>query len=215
MKNLNRILLLMAVINFFCLTAPYAQSKKGWVTLFDGSSLDGWKVGENAATFSLSDGLLKVAGPRAHLFYVGPFQNHSFKNFEFKAVVKTTPGSNSGLYIHTEYQERGWPEKGYEVQVNNSHRDWIRTGSLYDIQDIKESYAKDNEWYTQHIIVKGKRIIVKINDTVVIDYTEPENPLRTEDHKYRLLNRGTFAIQGHDAKSVVYYKNIQVKLMPD
>ncbi len=215
MKNLNRILLFTAVFCLLFLPAAFSQSKKGWISLFDGKSLDGWKVGENAATFSIADGLLKVAGTRAHLFYDGPVKNHSFKNFEFRAVVKTTPGSNSGLYIHTEYQERGWPEKGYEIQVNNSHRDWIRSGSLYDILDVKENYAKDDEWYTTHIIVKNKRIIVKINDVVVIDYTEPANPRRTDDHKNRLLSAGTFAIQGHDAKSVVYYKSIEVKPMPD
>ncbi len=215
MKHLNLTLLFTAVFCLFLSSTTFSQSKKGWISLFDGKSLDGWKVGENASTFSVEDGLLKVAGTRAHLFYDGPVRNHSFKNFEFKAVVKTTPGSNSGLYIHTEYQERGWPEKGYEIQVNNSHRDWIRSGSLYDIQDVKENYAKDDEWYTTHIIVKDKRIIVKINDVVVIDYTEPANPRRTDDHKGRLLGKGTFAVQGHDVKSVVYYKSIEVKPMPD
>ena len=78
------------------------------------------------------------------------------------------PGSNSGIYFHTEYQESSWPEKGYEVQVNNSHTDWRRSGSLWAIQDVKETYAKDNEWYTTHIKVKGKHVQVYINDQKVI-----------------------------------------------
>ena len=109
-----------------------------WVSLFDGKSLDGWKASESQSTFTVKDGAIVVFGPRSHLFYVGPAGNHSFKNFEFQAEVMTTPGSNSGIYFHTAYQETGFPEKGFEVQVNNSHTDWKRTGGLYDIQDVRE-----------------------------------------------------------------------------
>jgi hypothetical protein len=124
----------------------------------------------------------------------------------------TTPGSNSGLYFHTEYQEKSWPSKGFEVQVNNSHTDWKRTASLYNIQDIKETFVADNVWYTETIIVQGKRIITKINDKVVVDYTEPDN---IDKSKGRKLSSGTFAIQAHDPKSKVYVKDIMVKILPD
>jgi len=58
------LMLLMAV------SVSFAQKKKkdGWISIFDGKSMDGWKVGENASTFSLENGTLKVAGPRAHIF---------------------------------------------------------------------------------------------------------------------------------------------------
>ncbi|MGB5318649.1 3-keto-disaccharide hydrolase [Eudoraea sp.] len=186
-----------------------------WVSLFNGENLDGWKVGENANTFSVVDGKIKAAGDVAHLFYDGEVANHQFKNFEFKASVMTTPNSNSGIYIHTQYQESDWPMYGYEAQVNNSHTDWRRTGSLYAIADVKENYVEDNEWYTEYVEVEGNRIIIKINDIVLVDYTEPENPLRDEGSKYRILSRGTFALQGHDPESVVYYKDIMVRLLPD
>src|SRR5690606_21728702 len=88
-----------------------AENAGEWISLFNGESLEGWKVGENAATFSVEEGTIKVAGPQAHLFYEGPVNDHEFKNFEFKAQVKTTPGSNSGIYFHTAYQESGWPAK--------------------------------------------------------------------------------------------------------
>ena len=107
-----------------------------------------------------------------------PLVHHNFKNFEFKADVMTTPGSNSGIYFHTIYQEKGWPAKGYEVQVNNSQSDWRRTGSLYAIQDVREVYVKDNEWYTEYFKVEGKRVTVKLNDKTVVDYTEPDNVKR-------------------------------------
>jgi hypothetical protein len=195
-------------------SACFAQEQSGWVPLFDGKSLNGWKVGDSDTTFKVENGLIKVNGPVAHLFYVGDVHQHNFKNFEFKAEVITLPGSNSGIYFHTAYQDKSWPEKGFEVQVNNSHTDWKRTGSLYDIVDVREKYAKDNEWYTEHIIVKGKRVIVKINDKTVVDYTEPDD-FKPTKNPGRRISSGTFALQGHDPGSTVFYRNIMVKPLAD
>lgn len=207
--------LLVSVLFVSCASSQSATNKDGWISLFDGKSMDGWKVGDNASSFSIQDGAIVANGPAAHLFYMGDVGGHNFKNFEFKADVMTTPGSNSGIYFHTTYQNGGWPSKGYEVQVNNSHSDWRRTGSLYAIEDIRENYAKDNEWYTESITVMGKRVIIKVNDKVVVDYTEPENVTRPKGMENRLLSSGTFALQAHDPKSKVYYKNIMVKPLAD
>lgn len=190
------------------------DSKNGWISLFDGTSLNGWKASENPATFHVENGAIVVNGPRAHLFYEGPVQNHDFKNFEFKAQVMTTPGSNSGMFIHTAYQENDWPSKGYEIQVNNSHTDWRRTGSLYAVQDVKEQVVKDNEWYTEHIIVQGKHITVKINDKTVVDYTEPDSLNAPGSTVTKKLSSGTVALQGHDPKSKVYFKDVMIKPLP-
>jgi hypothetical protein len=211
----------MRYLTALCLTAvaalagsaPIAQND-GFIPLFDGKSLDGWKAGENAATFSVANGAIVVSGPRAHLYYVGPVQQHDFKSFEFKADVMTTPGSNSGIYFHTAYQEGGWPAKGYEVQVNNSHTDPKRTGGLYGIQDVFEPPAKDNEWFTEHITVQGKRVTVKVNGKQLVDYTEPDNLQRPPQMAERRLSSGTFALQGHDPESKVLYRNIAVKPLP-
>ncbi|TKT87666.1 3-keto-disaccharide hydrolase [Dyadobacter frigoris] len=205
--NLFSALLALTVL----ISAVSAPKQDGWISIFDGKSLKGWKVGNNASSFSIEDGAIKVNGPVGHLFYEGPVKNHMFKNFEFKAQVMTKPGANSGIYIHTTYQETGWPSKGYEVQVNNSHTDWKRTGSLYDIVDVKETYAKDNEWYTEYVKVEGKHITIKINDKTVVDYEEADADKRSPDHKERFLSSGTFAFQAHDPKSIVYFKDIMVK----
>lgn len=202
---------LAAGMAFSVLASAASFAQDGWVSIFNGNNLDGWKVGENASSFKVVDGTIQVAGPRAHLFYDGPVKNHMFKNFEFRAQVKTKPGANSGIYIHTTYQEGGWPSKGYEIQVNNSHTDWKRTGSLYDIQDVKETYVKDDEWYTEYIKVEGKHITIKINDKTVVDYEETDADNRPDGMKNRILSSGTFALQAHDPKSVVFYKDIQVR----
>lgn len=213
MKPIKFFLSIM-ICSIFC-GAALKNGDGKWVSLFDGKTLNGWKVGDHSSTFSVENGMIKVNGETAHLFYDGDIENHNFKNFEFKADVMTKPGSNSGIYFHTEYQEGGWPAKGYEVQVNNSHTDWRRTGSLYGIDDVKEVYVKDNEWYTQYIKVEGKRVIVKLNDKVVVDYSEPDSIAQKVKIGGRRISSGTFALQGHDPASTVYFKNIMVKPLDD
>lgn len=202
------------------ITVASAQQSGEWVSLFDGRTLNNWQASENPETFSVEDGNIVVDGPRAHLFYISPIndsvvpttwdKDDNFTNFEFKADVKTTEGSNSGIYFHTEYQDEGWPEKGYEVQVNNTHDDPRKTASLYAIEDIMNNApVKDGEWFTMYIRVEGQNITIKVNGETQIEYTEPEDV----DREGRVLDSGTFALQGHDPESVVYYKNIKVKVL--
>ncbi len=218
MKYFTLVSILLALnINLSC--ASWAQSsdnagKESWISLFNGKNLDGWKAGDNAETFSVEDGLLKVAGQRSHIYYTGDVENHDFQNFEFEATVMTKQGANSGIYFHTRYQDSGWPLHGYEVQINNSGGDWKRTGSLYDIVEVRENYAQDDEWFTEYIKVDGNRVIVKVNDIVTVDYTQPENPKREGERVNRILKGGTFAIQAHDPGSVIYFKEIKVRPLP-
>lgn len=209
-------LILLCTIPLVLMSCSSLNQKKsnGWISLFDGKTLNGWKKNDNPATFSVENGTIKVAGPVSHLFYDGPVNNHEFKNFEFKAQVMTKPGANSGIYFHTVFQQGGFPSKGYEVQVNNSHTDWRRTGSLYAVQDVKEILVKDNEWYEEYIMVQGKNVTIKINGKTVVEYTESED-FGLKNVGGRAISSGTFALQGHDPKSVIYYKDIMVKPLPN
>ena len=130
------------------------------------------------------------------MFYTGPVMNHDFKNFELKLKVMTTPGSNSGIFIHTRFQQSGWPTKGFEIQVNNSQSDWRRTGSVYGIQDVREVFVNDNEWYDMSIKVDGKKITIKVNDKVINEYIQPENVERPKGSEERVISSGTIALQG-------------------
>jgi len=181
------------------------------VPLFDGKTLDGWRVSENPSSARVENGAIVANGPRAHVFYDGPVGGHDFKDFELKLEVQTEPGSNSGVYLHTEYQETGWPAKGYEAQVDNSHTDPRRTGSLFAVQDVKETPVKDGEWWEYDITVTGKRIVLKVNGKTTVDYTEPEKVERPADMAGRVLSHGTIALQCHDPKSVVRFRNIRIK----
>lgn len=203
MKLLRTVLVLL--ICLIGMTSMKSDHSSEWVSLFDGKTLNGWKAAEHPGTFTVADGAIVVYGDRAHLFYEGAVNNHDFKNFELKLKVMTFPGANSGIFIHTAYQQEGWPSKGYEVQVNNTQSDWRRTASIYAVQDVKEVSMKDNEWFDMHITVQGKRITVKLNDNVVNDFTEGENGR---------LTGGTIALQGHDPGSKVMYKDIMIKILP-
>ncbi len=147
-------------------------------------------------------------GPRSHLFYTGTVENAQFKDFDFKAEVLTHPKANSGIYLHTRVSEKGWPDRGYECQVNNTHSDPKKTGGLYAVADVMNvPPAKDDEWFTYEISARGKRITIKINGKVTTDYTEPADLNRPDRH----LASGTFALQAHDPASRVEYRNVQVR----
>jgi len=185
----------------------------GWIEMFDGKSLDGWKAGENLDSWSVKDGKIVCFGPRSHLFYVA--EEKPFTNFHFKADVMTTKGSNSGIYFHTKYQEKGWPKYGYECQVNVTHGDPKKTSGIYAVEDVADPGVKDDEWYTQEIIVTGHRVQLILNGKTMVDYTEPENKPAHSKEFERRLGEGTFALQAHDPQSLVYFRNLKVKRLED
>jgi hypothetical protein len=187
----------------------------GWYSLFNGKDLDGWKASENPGTIRVVDGEIVIRGPRSHLYYVGPVNAADVTNFQWKCDVLMKPQSNSGMYIHTTFQEEGWPLQGYEVQLNNTHPDPRKTGGLYAIEDVMdESPVEDNQWFTQEVTVDGNRIVVRVNGTVTTDYTEPENVERPTEMAGRRLLHGTIALQGHDPESEVHIRNIMIRLHP-
>jgi hypothetical protein len=223
--------------------AEAAMPEEGFVSLFDGKSLEGWKIGDNADVFQVHDGMIVMECPAtnhspAHLFYNGEVRSHSFKNFDLRVDVMTYPGANSGIYFHTGFQQAGFPKLGLECQVDNSHSDWRRTGSLYGIKELtwgpetppansKEGVTvfekppvTDNVWYTQEIIYQNGSVTVKLNGQVVLEYkisdADTEHKLSTG---VTWLPEGTFALQGHPPMrnhiSKACFKNIRIKVLPD
>ncbi len=180
------------------LLAVAAPAQDGWKKIFDGKTLDGWKASENAENWTVEDGAIVGRGGRSHLFYMGEVCT----DCEFKATVMINNDGNSGMYFRAEFGP-GWP-KGYEAQVNSSHRDPKRTGSLYNFVDVLEQLVPNDTWYTQHIIAKGNRIVIKVNDKVVVDYVDEKNT-----HQ-----KGLVAFQQHHNGSVVRYKDVMLKHLP-
>jgi hypothetical protein len=198
----------------FVLLAGALFAEEGFTPLFNGKDLTGWRVNENPQAFSVKEGAIVAHGLRSHCFYVGDFAGHSFRDFELKVDVMTLPRSNGGIYFATEFQDSNWPLKGFEAQVNNSYPGDPRlTGSLYEVADNGSPVARDNEWFTEHITVKGSTVTVRVNDKIVAQWTQPPDWPGTKDFPLRRIAPGTIALQSHDPNSTVYYKNIRIKIL--
>ena len=183
-----------------------AEQKDGWILLFNGSDFSGWKMDKwNPESFSIENGAIKCNGKPSMVYYVG--KGAEMKNFHFVADVMTKPGANGGIFFHTKYQDKGWPV-GHEAQINATHKDPVKTGSVYIVKKHLESPAKDNVWFHYEIIVRGKTIETKVNGKTVVTYTEPDDAKGP-----RKLSSGTIGIQAHDPGSVVLVKNIKVKAL--
>lgn len=188
----------------------------GFVSIFNGKDLTGWKVNEAPEGVKVEDGKLIVNGNRAHVFYAGEVAGANFKNFEFKAEVLIKPGSNSGIYFHTKFQDKDWPAAGFESQVcSQAYKDPRKTGSLYAVKDLAESPVKDDEWFEYHIKVVGKKVEISLNGKLVNEWTQADDYTPPKGMAGRKLGSGTFALQVHDKGSTVMYKNIRVKPLAD
>jgi hypothetical protein len=204
---------------FVLLAAAPVLAQDGWISLFNGKDFTGWIVGGDQSSFTIRDGALVAHGPVAHAFYDGPVQKHDFKNFELMVDVMAEPNSNGGVYFHTQFQDRGFPRKGFEVQVNNTYAtDPVKTGSLYHVKDIGENdikgIVKDNEWFTEHIVVKGNTVAIRLNGKEVVNWTQTPEWNGGREGPGRVIDHGTIAMQGHDPGSTVHYKNIRIKPLP-
>lgn len=195
-----------------CMCNAEKQEAAKWTPMMDGKTFAGWKINEeNSKSWSIEDGAFKADGDRSHVFYVG--DGKPFKNFELELNVMTTPGSNGGVYFCTKYQAKGWPIEGFEAQVNATHKDPKKTGSLYAVKNIMKAPHADNKWFLYNIKVVGKKITIRVDGKVTVEYTEPENVKPGKTYP-RVLQSGTFAFQAHDPKSVVYFKDAKVRRLP-
>lgn len=228
-----------AMTRAFCAAMIFAGSaaaEEGFTPIFDGESLEGWRASaDNPDSFLVENGALVARGGPAHLFYDGPVGGADFRNFELRLKVMTTPGSNSGVYFHTAYQEGGWPAKGYEAQVNSTQSDPRKTGSLYGVVDMYVPRANeepfiarsdgvnvavardaapsvDGEWFDYAVRVEHRTITIKVNGMTTVQWTEPSD-WASRDFAGRALGSGAIALQAHDPDSEVRYKDIRIKLL--
>lgn len=204
-STMKTLLILISLISTIAMPLLPAEPEAGFVSLFDGKSLAGWKPGEDPQSFSVEDGAIKASGKRSHLFYEGAVNGAKFKEFELRLEVMTRPNSNGGLFFHTVFQDVGWPS-GYEVQVNNTQKDPIKSGSLYKVVDNLVPFA-DDQWMKYVITVKNGKVTVVVNDKELVNY-------QTEPATSKLLPEGgAIAIQSHDPGSTTLYKNIRIQVL--
>ncbi len=202
--------------------APFCSAAEPeWIDLFDGKSLDGWKASDDPATWKVVDGLLVHDGARSHLYYNGAVNNAVFRNFELDVEAWGAPQCNSGVYYHTTFLETGFPKKGFEVQIENTapgapgYGERKKTGSLYAVRNNYKPLVRENEWFRMNILVRGKNAQVRVNGTLVVDYTESDPPYLPPNQGDRRFDVGTFALQGHDARAQVRFRKLRVRPLPD
>jgi hypothetical protein len=198
MRNVSLLITAGALLLTASIALPEDGKEGKWIEMFDGKTLNGWQANENPEAWRVENGAIVGDGPVSHLFYM----KEQCVDCEFKAEVKLNHEGNSGMYFRAKFM-KGWPQ-GYEAQVNNSHKDWRRTGSLYRLSDVKEQLVPDDTWWTQHIIVKGNHIVVKVNDKVVVDHVDEKNTYTS----------GHLALQQHNPGSIVQYRNLMMRHLP-
>ena len=196
----------------------------GWVAIFDGTTLDGWKANDRPEDFYVEDGAIVGRGGRNHLYFM-----EELGNFELKIDCKINKGGNSGVFVKSQWQENAWPTSGFELQVNNSHSDPVKTGSLYDVIKIFEAPHNDDEWFTYHIKCNRNTLEVRVNDKLLYIYEcqrsagrrgqgqaqeqgEAAPPITPQTR--RISQRGYIALQQHDPGSVGMFKNIYLRKLP-
>ncbi len=181
--------------------APRDDSDEGkWVSLFDGKTLGGWSTADGTpGQWVVEDGVIKGSGPASHLFS----PRGDYKNFRYRAEVKINDKGNSGMYFRTE-KGPGFPH-GYEAQVNSTHRDPVKTGSLYNHVKVLDMLVPPDTWFTQEIEAVGDHIVIKVNGKTTVDYTDPKNSYK----------EGHFAFQQHDPGSKVEIRKIEVMELPE
>ena len=177
-----------------------AATSEAWVSLFDGKTLGEWTTADGTVgTWKVEDGAIHGSGRDSHLFS----PRGDYKNFKYRAEFKIADKANSGMYFRTK-KEGGFPH-GYEAQVNSTHTDPVKTGSLYSHVKVLDVLVPPDTWFTQEVEAVGNHIIIKVNGKTTVDYVDKANTFKS----------GHFAFQQHDPGSQVWIRKVEVMELPD
>jgi hypothetical protein len=199
------------------LPGPFAE----WISLFDGTSLRGWKPRGRANAFSATNGQISVHGRDARLFYAGPSRQADFKNFELSAEVMMQPGAESAICFHAKAQPATAPALGFQVLLANDSRgpdgfiQRRKTGSLQGVRHIWKQFIRDNEWFTLNILVRQMQVQVRVNGMHVVDYVEPDDAFSANTDFDCRIGHGTFALQAINPQGATFFRNLRVRPLPD
>jgi hypothetical protein len=180
------------------------SSAFGWIRLFDGKTLSGWSAVDGRDWRVDAEGCVFNQGPTSHLF-----SPKAYTNLEFKAEIKLSPGADGGMCFRMEYFNG--KVHGYEAQAYNGHSvNQLRTGGLYgfgsSLKDTSEQLARDEIWFTQHVIAIGNRIVIKVDDRIAVDFLDT----------WHIHTSGHLALQHWvpPSNSTTWYRNVMVKPLP-
>lgn len=187
---------------------PAVAQDAQWQPLFDGKSLDGWeKVGSDKSKWEIIDGALAGSGDASMLVSTkGPF-----KNFKYRAEIKINDKGNSGLYFRTT-RKPGFTD-GYEAQIDSTHTDPIRTGSLYGMCHVYKQLVKPDTWFTYELEVRDD--VWRGREMTRIKITVDGNELYEFLDFDKTFKEGHFAFQQHDPGSKVLIRKVEVMPLPE
>ncbi len=168
-----------------------AELADGWISLFDGQTLFGWKAGSQA-DWRVEDGAILVGSGEKGLLYT----TTQFADYVLRVDFRSEPGTNSGIFLHTPPQPLDPAADCYELNIAEADNPFP-TGSLVHRQKA-EVAAPSGQWHTFEATVDGGRVAIKVNDQPAVDYTDPK-PLR----------RGHIGLQLNSGK--VAFRNIRLK----
>ncbi len=226
------ILLAIASISFLFCTAQ-TKKEKGWISLFDGVSTNGWhSYGKSAAgkAWKVEDGTihLDAAAKKSYQTDGGGdlVTDNEFENFDLKLEWKISKNGNSGIifYVHEDSSYKESWNTGMEMQVldNDGHPDGKihkhRAGDLYDlIPCTTETVKPVGEWNQVEMISKKGKLELKLNGTSIVSTALWDDNWKKliAESKFKNMpgfgtfSKGKFALQDHG--NDVWFRNIMIK----
>ncbi len=195
-------------VSLFALNAFSYADDSNWVTLFDGASLQGWeKVGKDDSQWVVKDGAIQGSGTQSMLVYTPK----SYKNFRYRCEVKINDLGNSGVYFRA--ARKPTFTDGYEAQVDSTHKDPIRTGSLYGMCHVYERHVEPDTWFQYEIEVRDD--IWRKKPVTYIKITLNGKQLYEYLDFNQTFKEGHFAFQQHDPGSYVSIRKVEVMELPE
>jgi hypothetical protein len=193
------------------------DSEAGFVSLFDGKSLDGWQGSTKG--YVAQDGVILCKKEGGGNLYT----NQEYSDFVFRFEFKLTPAANNGIGIRAPLG--GNPAfDGIEIQIldhdHEQYKDikpWQAHGSVYGVVPAERGYLKPvGEWNSEEITVQGSHFVVKLNGHVIVDADVAEasknGTLDGAAHPGLKRKSGHIAFCGHGAE--LEFRNIRVKELP-
>ena len=144
----------------------------GWIALFDGHSLFGWKP-NNDVNWHVDEGVIKAdKGEPGLLLTTSPFADYELK-FEFKL----TPETNSGIFLRTTFNPTDPSKDCYELNLCDQKTEFP-TGSLVARSKIDKPLPVSSEWQTCEVNLEGSNIKAIINGKEVLNFNDTSKNLR-------------------------------------
>lgn len=167
----------------------------GFVSLFDGKSLDGWQL-MNGAEFAVKDGIIQHRGGLGWLRSEKQYSDFALR-LEFRFLQ---PKQDGGVFVRTGLEGERWPDQRYEVQIENTERmaKVFRAPYELDIERTQKALKPDGEWNAYEITLAGPKLEVRLNGELV-----------TTSHDLTQHSRGYIGLQGENGAHD--YRNIRIK----